>query len=151
MLNREGYPLSPSLFDGVYAVVQAMSIAGEIPKSYFIVDTWTFTTSTATPTGNDTVRTNNANMSLATAVYITSMCNGSKDYKEMLDNLKPGHLIRIQDENLATNYARYTISGMPVRIGAVGANGAYYTIPVTLAEFGAGVANNQQSAVSFRS
>lgn len=102
------------------------------------------TDTTATDPGTGDVKFNSATPASVTAIYISQTTDAGFDAENFLDALATGDVIYIQDEDNATKFWRGTVSG------ALTDNGAWWTIPVTYVDGGAGglFANNDNLLVA---
>ena len=80
---------------------------------------------------NNYLKMNNADPALVTELYMSSVSYPNRQNATLLDVLKSGDHIYLQQTNKQDGYGTFDISGDPVN------NGTYFTIPVTALDSGA--------------
>jgi len=104
---------------------------------------WDWRSQTGAPGGGD-IKSNTADWVTATQLNISDLTNRGTDVSAALRALKAGEQVRLQDQNDATRWARFNITGPAVD------NGSYFTIPVTYTTGGGQPpSNNSSLEVSF--
>jgi len=92
---------------------------------------YTFDSGTTASPPSGEIRTNNANLGLATAVYVSSTTRFGNDASAAWGTLQPGDLIQVADETRGEFFRWYALSGTPVD------NTGAWTLPVTALSGGA--------------
>lgn len=125
----------------VDAWLEAHPPGGSGPDRTALMLAWNYNANTTPPPANNQFRFNNTDPAQASELYLSDLTVGGLSIDLLAPEMKTGDRVTIQDENDATKWHRFSLTGDSID------NGTYWTYPV-VQEDGSGLFSASQKHVA---